>query len=96
LAKFASNFRICLVDFWMRQVVKSARESRKVARRARELVRRARELVPNIAVVYVSADSGPDWTSSGVPKSVLVIKPFAEAQIVTAIATLITEADTQF
>jgi len=61
-----------------------------------DIARRARELVANIAVVYVSADSGPDWTSKGVPKSVLLVKPFAEAQVVNAVATLITEADAQF
>ena len=60
-----------------------------------DIARRARQLVANIAVVYVSADSGPDWTAKGVPKSVLLVKPFAEAQVVNAVATLITEADTQ-
>ena len=32
-----------------------------------EAARRARELVPNMAVVYVSADSGPDSTVSATP-----------------------------
>ena len=58
-----------------------------------EIARRARELVPGIPVVYVSGDSAPDWTSKGVPDSVMVVKPFAAAQIVTALATLITDAE---
>jgi DNA-binding response OmpR family regulator len=58
-----------------------------------EVGRRARELVPNMAVVYVTADSGHLWPSRGVPGSVLVSKPFAMAQITTAVSTLLAEAD---
>src|SRR4051812_9263307 len=49
--------------------------------------RYARHALPTIAVVYMSGDSGGDWTSEGVPNSVMVQKPFAVAQIVTAIST---------
>src|SRR4051794_22059352 len=58
-----------------------------------EIARHARELVPGIPVIYVSADSGSDWTSKGVPKSVLIGKPFAPAQVMIALATLVNEAD---
>jgi len=34
-----------------------------------EIGRHARELVPGIPIVYISGDSGPDWTSKGVPKA---------------------------
>jgi len=57
-----------------------------------EIARHARELVPGIPIIYVSGDSGPDWTSKGVPKSVIIGKPFAPAQVVIALATLINEA----
>jgi len=50
---------------------------------------RARELNPGLPVIYISGDSAHDWSSRGVPKSVLVQKPFATAQIVTAVAGLI-------
>jgi CheY-like chemotaxis protein len=60
-----------------------------------QLAQRARELVPTIPVIYMSGDSGPDWTSKGVPDSVMLAKPFATAQLVTAVATLITEAATR-
>jgi two-component system, cell cycle response regulator CpdR len=40
-------------------------------------------------VVYISGDSAHDWTSRGVPRSMLVQKPLAPAQLITAVATLI-------
>ena len=49
-----------------------------------EVARRAREVHADIPVVYVTGDSGQDWPSLGVPKSVLILKPFAPAQIATA------------
>jgi DNA-binding response OmpR family regulator len=55
--------------------------------------RRARELVPEMPVVYLSGDSSEDWTSKGVPNSVMLAKPFAPAQLTTVVSTLITEAD---
>ena len=53
----------------------------------------ARELVQDMPIVYMSGDSGHEWTSKGVPNSVMISKPFATAQIVTAVATLLNEAD---
>ena len=57
-----------------------------------DVARRARELMPDLPIVYMSGESGSEWTSLGVPKSVFVAKPFAPAQIVTAVSTLINEA----
>jgi CheY-like chemotaxis protein len=54
-----------------------------------EIARQARELNPDIAVVYMSGDSAADWAVDGVPKSVMVTKPFAVSQISTAIASLL-------
>lgn len=53
-----------------------------------QIARRARELNPVLPVVYVSGDSAADHSSQGVPHSIMVQKPFAAAQIVTAISTL--------
>jgi len=58
-----------------------------------EVGQRARELNPGLPVVYISGDSAHDWTARGVPRSVLVQKPFAAAQIVTAVAGLINAQD---
>jgi CheY-like chemotaxis protein len=59
-----------------------------------EIARHARALNSEIAVLFVSADSADDWAVEGVPKSVMLQKPFAEAQLITAISALITEART--
>ncbi len=57
-----------------------------------EVARQARELNPDIAVVYMSGDSAADWAVDGVPKSIMVTKPFAISQISTALATLLNES----
>ena len=54
-----------------------------------QVARRARELNPLLPVVYMSGDSAVEHTSQGVPHSIMVQKPFAPAQIVTAVSTLI-------
>ncbi|MGE5500489.1 MAG: response regulator, partial [Ignavibacteriales bacterium] len=57
-----------------------------------DVARHGRELVAGLPVVYVSGDSGHDWQARGVPGSILVQKPFAPAQIVTAVATVLNDA----
>ena len=59
-----------------------------------ETARRARELIPNLPVVYISGHGSADWPSKGVPNSLIISKPFATAQLITAISTLLVEADT--
>lgn len=54
-----------------------------------QLARRARELNALLPVVYMSGDSAFDHSSQGVPDSIMVQKPIAAAQIVTAVSTLI-------
>lgn len=56
-----------------------------------QVAHRARELNPNISVVYVTGDSAHEWSSEGVPKSTLVPKPFAVAQVITAMTNLLNE-----
>jgi two-component system cell cycle response regulator CpdR len=56
-----------------------------------DLAHRARELSSTIAVVYMSGDSAVEWASKGVPKSIMLQKPFAIAQLVTAVANLLNE-----
>ena len=57
-----------------------------------EIARRARQLKPTIPVIYMSGASHSDWAAEGVPKSVMLAKPFAPAQLITAVASLVTEA----
>ena len=54
-----------------------------------DVARHARERAAEIPVVYMSADSAIEWTSKGVPKSIMIQKPFVMAQVVTAVATLL-------
>lgn len=54
-----------------------------------DVARRAREVHPDIPVIYVTGDSANDWPSQGVPNSLLITKPYAPAQIVTAVSQLI-------
>lgn len=57
-----------------------------------EVARHAREIEPDFPVVYMSGAAAADWTSRGVPNSIMLEKPFAPAQLVTAIATLLNNA----
>ena len=54
-----------------------------------DVARRARELNPALPVIYMTGDSGHDWAVNGVPNSVLLLKPFAPAQVVTAVSQLL-------
>ncbi|MCK5911396.1 MAG: response regulator, partial [Caulobacter sp.] len=52
-----------------------------------DVARRARELFPDLAVIYVSGGSSHEWASKGVPGSVMLVKPFALAQLVVAVSS---------
>jgi DNA-binding response OmpR family regulator len=54
-----------------------------------EVARHAREIDPAFPVVYMSGDCAEDWASVGVPNSIMLAKPFAPAQLVTAVAQLL-------
>lgn len=59
-----------------------------------EVARRGREINPQLPVVYMSGESSAQWASQGVPNSVMLTKPFAASQLVTAISTLMNEVST--
>jgi DNA-binding response OmpR family regulator len=52
------------------------------------VARHAREAHPQMPVVYVSGLAEADWTVKGVPQSLMIAKPFAPAQIIVALSTL--------
>jgi DNA-binding response OmpR family regulator len=54
-----------------------------------EVARQAREIDPQFPVVYMSGKSAEDWGSKGVPNSIMLSKPFAPAQLVTAVSNLL-------
>ncbi|MCK1453278.1 response regulator [Bradyrhizobium sp. 35] len=53
------------------------------------LARLARENDPSCGILYVSGDSAHRWASNGVPRSILLPKPFAPAQLVQALSGLL-------
>jgi DNA-binding response OmpR family regulator len=53
-----------------------------------EFARRVREKDASFPIVYVTAHDR-EWPSQGVPNSIVVPKPFAPAQIVTAVSNLL-------
>jgi DNA-binding NtrC family response regulator len=59
-----------------------------------DVARHGRELNPNLPVVYVTGSETHDWASLGVPNSVLIEKPFAPAQVLTAVAQLLNVGNT--
>jgi DNA-binding response OmpR family regulator len=56
---------------------------------------RARALSPTIPVIYMSGDSGHEWSSQGVPNSVMLVKPFRMSEVVAAVSALILAEDTR-
>ena len=59
-----------------------------------EVARHARRLKSDIPVIYMTGDSGADWPIHGVPNSILVTKPFAAVQIITALGQLLNVGNT--
>ena len=53
----------------------------------------AREMNPVLPVVYMSGDSVADWPAHGVPRSTVLQKPFALAQVVVALSALMNRTD---
>ncbi|MCG6204569.1 response regulator [Rhodopseudomonas sp. HC1] len=51
--------------------------------------RLARETDPSLPVIYMTGDSAAEWASRGVPNSLLITKPFAPSQVVSAVAQLL-------
>lgn len=58
-----------------------------------DVAHRARELASDMPVIYVTGDSSSEWASKGVPNSVLIHKPYASAQIVTAVSNSLNKTD---
>src|SRR3954468_14700723 len=54
-----------------------------------EVAQRAREIDHAFPVIYMSGAHAEDWAVKGVPNSLMLAKPFATAQLVTALAQLL-------
>src|SRR3979411_1029333 len=54
-----------------------------------DVARRARAINPEFPVVYITGANAEDWAVQGVPNSILLTKPFAPAQLVTAVSQVL-------
>jgi DNA-binding response OmpR family regulator len=54
-----------------------------------QVARHARQIDSQFPIVYMTGASADDWGANGVPNSILLTKPFAPAQLVTAVSQLL-------
>ena len=54
-----------------------------------EVAKQAREINPVFPVVYMTGSAVDEWAANGVPNSLLLAKPFAPAQLLTAVSQLL-------
>jgi DNA-binding response OmpR family regulator len=54
-----------------------------------QIAKHAREIDPAFPIIYITGASADQWSSHGVPNSILLEKPFAPAQLVTAVSQLL-------
>lgn len=56
-----------------------------------DVAKQAREINPEMPVVYMTGAAADQWPSHGVPDSILLSKPFAPAQVLTAVSQLLNQ-----
>ena len=54
-----------------------------------EVAKVAREIDPEFPIIYMTGASADQYASHGVPNSILLTKPFAPAQLITAVSQLL-------
>src|SRR5581483_5662622 len=57
-----------------------------------EVAVHGREINALLPVIYITGGSAHEWAAKGVPNSILLTKPFAMAQVVTAVSQLLNAA----
>jgi len=57
-----------------------------------EIAKQAREMDPAFPIIYMTGAAAEQYASHGVPNSILLTKPFAAAQLVTALSNLLNES----
>jgi DNA-binding response OmpR family regulator len=57
-----------------------------------DVARHAREIDPDFPIIYMTGGHADQWPSHGVPNSLLLTKPFAPSQLVTAVSQLLNTA----
>ena len=59
-----------------------------------EVAKHARLIDPSFPVVYTTGNAADQWPALGVPNSILLEKPFAPAQLITAVSQLLNAGST--
>jgi len=54
-----------------------------------EVAKLAREINPAFPIIYMTGAAAEEWPANGVPNSILLTKPFAPAQLLTAVSHLL-------
>jgi CheY-like chemotaxis protein len=54
-----------------------------------DVAKQARIVRADFPIVYVTGAAADEWPSHGVPNSILLNKPFAPAQLITAVSQLL-------
>jgi DNA-binding response OmpR family regulator len=54
-----------------------------------QVAKQAREIDPEFPIIYMTGGRADQWPVRGVPNSILLEKPFAPAQLVTAVSQLL-------
>jgi DNA-binding response OmpR family regulator len=54
-----------------------------------QVAKHARVIDPTLPIIYITGAHPEHWAANGVPSSLLLVKPFAPAQLVTAVAQLL-------
>lgn len=60
-----------------------------------EVAVKIREADPAFPIIYISGAHADEWASKGVPNSVMLMKPFAPAQLMTAVSQLLNQTPPQ-
>jgi DNA-binding response OmpR family regulator len=56
-----------------------------------DVARRARAIKSALPVIYITGASAEEWAVQGVPNSILLSKPFAASQLITAVSQLLNQ-----
>ena len=59
-----------------------------------EVAHRIREKEGTLPIIYMTGAAADQWTAQGVPNSILIQKPFAPAQLITALSNLLNVGST--
>ena len=59
-----------------------------------QVARHARRLKDDMPIIYMSGNKAGDWANYGVPRSVMLAKPFAQEQLIRALSVLLDRSRT--